>query len=195
MWWYEGESLIFHSRILLSLRIQFGDRNHLSCCQVLPHRERPAPGLSSRYPRRPRWCHSLHCLPRRSVSIGDWLFLHLAHLLRFHTDEFPTMISWYLTGFYCVPALTIAGNAASSKTACPEGYYCPNGTGYDWKSCPAGTYSNVTGLSKDSECTPCPGGHYCQGKKSTHGCLIGNCVFHYKDIPSTYSRKLLKIVL
>ncbi|XP_062603182.1 uncharacterized protein LOC134264959 [Saccostrea cucullata] len=70
-------------------------------------------------------------------------------------------------GYYCVPALTVAGNAASSKTECPEGYYCPNGTGYDWKSCPAGTYSNVTGLSKDSECTPCPGGYYCQGVNLT----------------------------
>lgn len=78
-----------------------------------------------------------------------------------------TLYNISITGYYCVPALTIAGNAGTSKTPCPEGYYCPNGTGYDWKSCPAGTYNNVTGLSKDSECTPCPGGHYCQGKWPT----------------------------
>ena len=35
------------------------------------------------------------------------------------------------------------------------------GTGLDWKPCPKGSYSNSTGLSKESECEPCDGGFYC----------------------------------
>lgn len=29
---------------------------------------------------------------------------------------------------------------------CPPGFYCPIGTGYDWKPCPSGTFSNNYGL-------------------------------------------------
>ena len=47
-------------------------------------------------------------------------------------------------------------------TLCPEGYYCPAGTGLDWQQCPPGTYNNETGLQQLSECKPCPGGHYCE---------------------------------
>ena len=46
-------------------------------------------------------------------------------------------------------------------TECPEGYYCPAGTGVDWQPCPVGTFSNQTGLSLDSQCLPCTGGQYC----------------------------------
>ena len=46
-------------------------------------------------------------------------------------------------------------------TECPEGYYCPAGTGVDWQPCPVGTFSNQTGLSQDSQCLPCTGGQYC----------------------------------
>ena len=41
------------------------------------------------------------------------------------------------------------------------------GTGLDWKSCPKGSYSNSTGLSKESECVPCDGGVYCDRLNST----------------------------
>ena len=47
-------------------------------------------------------------------------------------------------------------------TQCPEGYYCPEGTGVDWQQCPPGTYNNETGLQELSECKPCPGGYYCE---------------------------------
>ena len=49
-------------------------------------------------------------------------------------------------------------------TECPEGYFCPNGTGYDWQGCPAGTFSNAKGLKEALECTPCTGGQFCQGQ-------------------------------
>ena len=34
-----------------------------------------------------------------------------------------------------------------NPASCPAGFYCPNGTGYDWKACPPGTFSNSLGLS------------------------------------------------
>ncbi len=44
---------------------------------------------------------------------------------------------------------------------CPQGYYCPAGTGFNWQECPPGTYNNDTGLGAMSECKACPGGWYC----------------------------------
>ena len=42
------------------------------------------------------------------------------------------------------------------------------GTGLDWQSCPAGTYSDQEGLSADTQCKPCPGGTYCDGQHNTN---------------------------
>ena len=41
------------------------------------------------------------------------------------------------------------------------------GTGMDWQSCPAGTYSNTEGLYAVIQCTACPGGKYCEGEHQT----------------------------
>ena len=68
-----------------------------------------------------------------------------------------------LSGYYCLPELVTVGDVNTVITLCPEGYYCPNGTGYDWQSCPAGTYSSVRGLATALECTPCDAGYYCSG--------------------------------
>ena len=37
---------------------------------------------------------------------------------------------------------------------CPEGYFCPQKTGTP-VDCPAGTYSNQTGLTASAQCTSC----------------------------------------
>ena len=50
---------------------------------------------------------------------------------------------------------------------CPEGYFCPAGTAFDWQQCPPGTYSNVTGLTSEGECIQCPGGWYCDSYAAT----------------------------
>ncbi len=39
-----------------------------------------------------------------------------------------------------------AGDPTSGYHDCPDGYYCPNGTGLDWMPCPRGTYSQQTNL-------------------------------------------------
>ena len=78
-------------------------------------------------------------------------------------------------GFYCLEGL-LTGR-------CPRGFYCPLGTGYNWFSCPMGTYSNKYGLSSELECTLCDGGSYCDQLNATgvsgsclggHYCLQGN---------------------
>lgn len=62
-------------------------------------------------------------------------------------------------GYYC--------ELAGMSIVCPEGYYCPAGTGLDWQACPRGTYSNVAGLYKESQCKPCSAGKYCDGEHLT----------------------------
>ena len=64
-------------------------------------------------------------------------------------------------GFYCLPVNLTSVNPYSGITSCPRGYYCPEGTGKEWKPCEPGTYSNETGLSDKSQCTDCPAGKYC----------------------------------
>ena len=43
-------------------------------------------------------------------------------------------------------------------------YYCPAGTGADYRACPRGTYSNTQGLHEESQCQACPAGKYCDGE-------------------------------
>ena len=49
----------------------------------------------------------------------------------------------------------------SGIAVCPEGYYCPNGTGRNLKKCPPGTYSNTNRLKRELDCIPCDAGKYC----------------------------------
>jgi hypothetical protein len=60
----------------------------------------------------------------------------------------------------------------STGDICPKGTYCPAGS-KEPLPCPAGTFANVTGLSR---CHPCSPGKYC-GKQALHApegtCLIG----------------------
>ena len=71
------------------------------------------------------------------------------------------------SGYYCIPELVTAGDAGSTYTPCPRGFYCPNGTGHDWQPCPAGSYGPVEGLTDSQDCTPCDAGMYCQGVNLT----------------------------
>ncbi|XP_042627629.1 uncharacterized protein LOC122147787 [Cyprinus carpio] len=60
-----------------------------------------------------------------------------------------------------------------ARLLCPDGFYCLEGTGYDRRPCPAGTYSPDSGLSVLSECRECDGGHYYSLQNSTS--VTGKC--------------------
>ena len=75
-------------------------------------------------------------------------------------------VCWNCTpGHYCITGLT--------PEDCPPGFYCPEGTGQVWQSCPAGTYSTATGLFDVSGCTQCDGGWYCDSPNAT--AVTGRC--------------------
>ncbi|XP_039224464.1 multiple epidermal growth factor-like domains protein 6 [Crotalus tigris] len=66
-------------------------------------------------------------------------------------------------GFYCwrravssMPTDGVTGNI------CPPGTYCPIGSSAPIL-CPAGTYSNTSGLRYQKQCLDCPPGLYCDG--------------------------------
>ncbi|XP_071958404.1 uncharacterized protein [Antedon mediterranea] len=60
---------------------------------------------------------------------------------------------------------------------CPQGYYCPEGTGYDYQMCPSGMFGSRTGLVAEEFCTPCTGGYYCETPGSPEP--DGNCSAGY----------------
>ncbi|KAK1786529.1 hypothetical protein P4O66_017651 [Electrophorus voltai] len=55
---------------------------------------------------------------------------------------------------------TASPSAASIGSLCPVGHYCPKGTSSP-VPCPAGTWSDTTGMKSEDECQLCPGGFYC----------------------------------
>jgi hypothetical protein len=59
-----------------------------------------------------------------------------------------------LEGRYCRTGST------DGDTVCAAGYFCP-ASSPSQSSCPAGTYSGVTGLSSQAGCQGCPPGAYC----------------------------------
>ncbi|KAJ8397174.1 hypothetical protein AAFF_G00440080 [Aldrovandia affinis] len=61
-------------------------------------------------------------------------------------------------GRYCVDGKT---------QLCPAGFYCPEGSGYDQRSCPEGTYGTGTGLTAVSQCRECDPGHFCGRRNAT----------------------------
>lgn len=61
-----------------------------------------------------------------------------------------------ISGYYC----DVEGLAVPID--CPPGYFCVSGS-ITPQPCPLGTYSNSTGLRRSTDCTPCPGGQYCDG--------------------------------
>ena len=60
------------------------------------------------------------------------------------------------------PVSYYCGSGTSFPTLCQMGYYCPLATQlFNEYPCPNGTFSNSTGLSSVSQCTPCTPGEYC----------------------------------
>ncbi|XP_068098133.1 platelet endothelial aggregation receptor 1-like [Hyperolius riggenbachi] len=67
-------------------------------------------------------------------------------------------------GRYCGPGEDLDGveRGVYMPRDCPAGYYCVQGTEFGQQHpCPAGTYSDRTGLISSAGCSPCPGGWFC----------------------------------
>ena len=60
------------------------------------------------------------------------------------------------SGFYCDEL------GLGEPKSCPHGFFCVEGSTYP-EPCPLGTYGNSTEVRQSSDCTPCPGGYYCDG--------------------------------
>ena len=85
------------------------------------------------------------------------------------------------------------GDLSTVKAICPTGYFCPNGTGSDWKACPPGTYGNASGLSEERECTPCDAGLFCRGTnltKPSGQCREGYYCVRGAAVPNPYMTSL-----
>ena len=67
-------------------------------------------------------------------------------------------------GFYCDLEEPCGNSTATQPRVCPAGHYCPNGTRFatEWP-CPAGTFSNRTGVQAPEACSQCLPGYYCEG--------------------------------
>ncbi|KAJ8035012.1 hypothetical protein HOLleu_22086 [Holothuria leucospilota] len=65
-----------------------------------------------------------------------------------------------ISGYYCDE------EGLAWPKDCPQGYFCVSGSTFP-QPCPAGTYGNSTGLRRSEDCSPCPGGKYCEGFANT----------------------------
>ena len=101
--------------------------------------------------------------------------------------------------------LTTSGNftgryrsyrGVSVPTPCPAGSFCVVGTSENKEFlCPAGTYSNKTGLYNSTQCTPCDPGKYCSGEGTCCKLDFFNAFLQSLDpflllIPCTSSNKI-----
>lgn len=60
---------------------------------------------------------------------------------------------------------------------CPQGNYCPDGTGDVGIKCPIGTYGGSPNLAAITDCTQCTGGSYCSVAGQT--AVTGSCSSAY----------------
>ncbi|KAJ8368244.1 hypothetical protein SKAU_G00082720 [Synaphobranchus kaupii] len=74
-----------------------------------------------------------------------------------------------------------------TPSPCPKGHYCPPGakSGAEFP-CPAGTFSDQTGVSSADQCAPCPPGKYCSSAglaAPTGHCSAGYLCIHGAVVP------------
>ena len=67
---------------------------------------------------------------------------------------------------------------------CPAGHFCVEGT-TEPSRCPLGTYGNSTKVRKSTECTPCPGGQYCDGIGRTEPAGLCDAGFYCREAAYT----------
>ena len=77
------------------------------------------------------------------------------------------------------------------------GYYCPEGTGKDLKSCPRGTYGPHEGYYDVSQCKPCNAGMYCGSPNMinvTTKCSPGHWCAFGVDRPKPYGKNYTNVL-
>lgn len=93
-----------------------------------------------------------------------------------------------LAGYYCDPSTNLTGVIYPTK--CTAGNYCPSGTKTEKQfPCPAGTYSNDTGLERSSDCKLCPPKMFCASPgltKPSGTCAAGVSYVVFLFIERTY---------
>ncbi|KAL3930332.1 MAG: hypothetical protein SGPRY_001582 [Prymnesium sp.] len=73
----------------------------------------------------------------------------------------------------CAVFTVCDSRATTDPQPCEAGSFCPAGS-VVMQPCPAGTYSNATGLADKSQCSPCPSGSACStGSTSPSACPPG----------------------
>lgn len=114
---------------------------------------------------------------------------------KFCAHENATTVSGVCrAGYFCRHSAESATPSASAHSGpCPEGHYCPAGTGEPEK-CPRGTFSNVQLLENANECQRCTEGHYCGelGLRNVSGpcdpgffCLKGSNIPNPSNVTAT----------
>lgn len=72
---------------------------------------------------------------------------------------FYSSVTFFLLNYF---SLLGTGGIQRPPLLCFPGHYCPSGTMFPTQhKCPAGTWSDRSGLESESECRPCPRGWYC----------------------------------
>ena len=79
-----------------------------------------------------------------------------------------------ISGYYC------DSEGLADPIDCPQGYFCVSGSTFP-QPCPLGTYGNSTNLRRSSDCTPCPGGYYCDGIGRTEPTDVCDAGFYCRE--------------
>lgn len=89
-------------------------------------------------------------------------------------------------------------NRLHSETFSPppflQGSFCPAGSQFP-QPCPTGTYGNSTLLRRSEDCTPCPGGYYCEGAGNLEPTDVCDAGFYcsWKAVSSVSSKGLFSL--
>lgn len=131
-----------------------------------------------------------YCIPEGlSEPAGDCPGGYYCPLGTGDPESFPCPIGFYrnssskesfqdcaecLSGYYC------DREGLAEPIVCPAGYFCVSGSTYP-SPCPLGTYSYSVGLRRSSDCTPCPGGYYCDGIGRTSPTDVCDAGFYCRE--------------
>lgn len=114
----------------------------------------------------------MYCIPEGlSSPAGDCPGGYYCPLGTAAPESFPCPIGFYRNGSAkesfqdcaeCISGYYCDREGLATPIDCPAGSFCVSGSTFP-TPCALGTYSNSTNLRRSTDCTPCPGGYYCDG--------------------------------